>query len=92
MTLGKFRRRMRFSRFRRHVTANRRLRLEALESRQLLYGVIDASSLLAAEGEDAAVPDFALEDTNSTSTTYQQEVSPRQFQQEVSAYYFGSAL
>ena len=37
------------------------------------------------------VPDFALVDVNPTSDTYEQEVSPRQFQGQVSGWYFGQA-
>ncbi len=45
------------------------------------------------EGENAAesVPDFALVDVNPTSSTYNQPVSPRDYLQEVSAWYFGHA-
>ena len=38
-----------------------------------------------------AVPDFALTDANSTSTTFGQPVSPRDYLQQVSAWYFGHA-
>ena len=37
------------------------------------------------------VPDFALVDVNSTSATYDQAVSPRDYLQKVSAWYFGHA-
>ena len=37
------------------------------------------------------VPDFALADVNPTSATYQQAVSPRDYLQKVSAWYFGHA-
>jgi hypothetical protein len=38
------------------------------------------------------VQDFALQDVNPTSATYQADVSPRQYVGQISAYYFGSAL
>lgn len=44
-------------------------------------------SVLPAE----AVPDFSLEDQNPTSTTYGNQVSPRDHLQAVSAWYFGHA-
>ena len=37
------------------------------------------------------VPDFALKDVNSTSATYDAEVSPRDYLHQVSAWYFGHA-
>ena len=37
------------------------------------------------------VPDFALVDVNETSTTFDQAVSPRDYLQKVSAWYFGYA-
>lgn len=42
-----------------------------------------------AAGEPA--PDFALPDVNPTSGTYQQQVSPRDHLEKVSAWYFGHA-
>ena len=41
-------------------------------------------------GQDM-VPDFALLDVNETSQTYDQLVSPRDYLQQVSAWYFGHA-
>ena len=55
-------------------------RLEALEARNLLVAV----------GE--VVPDFALADVNETSGTYNTSVSPRQYAQQATAWYFGHAL
>jgi len=37
------------------------------------------------------VSDFALVDVNSTSSTYQQAVSPRDYLKQVSGWYFGHA-
>lgn len=33
-------------------------------------------------------PDFSIVDTNAASTTFNQNVSPRQFMGKISAYYF----
>jgi hypothetical protein len=44
----------------------------------------DAGSVIPSD----LVPDFALVDTNSTSTLSGTEVSPRQFMQKVSGWYF----
>ena len=38
-----------------------------------------------------AMPDFQLVDVNPTSPTYAQSVSPRDYLQKVSAWYFGHA-
>ena len=35
------------------------------------------------------VPDFSLPDENSTSTTYQTNISPRDYVGQVSGWYFG---
>lgn len=55
-------------------------------------------ALLAACGDDkptppttGIVPDFALVDLNPGSASYQQSVSPRDYLQKVSAWYFGHA-
>ena len=39
----------------------------------------------------AIVPDFSLADVNPTSATLDQDVSPRDYLQKVSAWYFGRA-
>jgi hypothetical protein len=39
----------------------------------------------------AEAPDFSLMDVNATSASYQQQVSPRDYLQQVSAWYFGHA-
>jgi hypothetical protein len=45
----------------------------------------------ASPGGLAAAPDFALVDTNATSPTYQDAVSPRDMLQRVSGWYFTHA-
>lgn len=51
--------------------------------------------VLAAESLETrcllTVPDFALLDVNTTSETYQQLVSPQDYQGRVSGWYFGHA-
>lgn len=59
---------------------SRRLRHEALESRQLLHG-----GGVGAAGEP--VDDFALADVNPTSPTFGQNVSPSQYS-GTTAWYF----
>ena len=51
-----------------------------------LVGLIMSSGLSA-----APVPDFSLVDKNSTSPRSGSLVSPRDYRQQISAYYFGSA-
>jgi len=63
---------------------SRALRLEGLEARQLLHG--------GAEGEGTPRPDFSLEDVNSASPTYQQDVSPRDYLEQVSGWYFANGM
>lgn len=70
----------------------RSLRVESLEPRQMLHGGPADLTSLAAEAESAPMPDFALVDVNPSSATADQEVSPRDFLNQVSGWYFGSAL
>lgn len=37
------------------------------------------------------VPDFSLLDVNENSATHNQQVSPRQYEDKISAWYFGAA-
>ena len=53
-----------------------RFATEELEARQLAADMVS---------------DFMLTDVNPTSSTYGEAVSPRDFQQQVSAWYFGHA-
>ena len=63
---------------------------ESLERRDLLTTVADVVPAEVAEGEgENALPDFSLVDVNSTSSTFNQSVSPRDYLGEVSAWYFG---
>jgi hypothetical protein len=76
----------------RHSAAPRRLRVEALETRQLLHSGAGVFTTPAAEGEGTPIADFSLTDANTTSPSGGQEVSPRDFLNQVSGWYFGSAL
>lgn len=68
---------------------------------RLLSAVLMAAVLLGGCNDDdpagpgvppaGVVPDFALTDANPTSGTYDQAVSPRDYLQQVSAWYFGHA-
>jgi len=54
----------------------------------LLLAACNSSS--STPGSDPA-PDFLLLDVNTTSTTYDQDVSPRDFLAMTSGFYFGAA-
>jgi hypothetical protein len=41
--------------------------------------------------DDERVSDFSLLDVNPNSTTYEESVSPRDYLEQVSAWYFGHA-
>lgn len=51
----------------------------------------DGDSGDADDHQVVKVPDFSIEDVNSTSTTFQQDVSPRDYDGNVTAVYFGLA-
>lgn len=67
------------------------LSLEHLESRAMLDGA--AASIVAplGEGEGTPQPDFDLTDVNPASERFEQSVSPRDYLDQVSAWYFGHA-
>ena len=73
------------------AVGRRPLRFEPLELRQMLHGAdVLGAALVAGDGAGAEpAPDFALVDVNPTSTTHNQTVSPRDYVQQVSAWYFG---
>ena len=65
-------------------------RFEILENRTLLHASSLVSDDLGSEGEPyEIVPDFSLVDVNPTSDTFNQTISPRDFDQGISAWYFG---
>lgn len=54
-------------------------------------GLPDGGPLLADAGPLAPQPDFSLHDVNPTSSRYGQAVSPRDYLEKVSGWYFGHA-
>ena len=52
---------------------------------------LEARCLLAADAIGVQVADFSLLDTNPTSLTYNQRVSPRDTLGQVTGWYFGHA-
>ena len=65
----------------------RPLKFESLEGRTMLTSLLP----LGGEGEGAPQPDFSLADVNATSTSFEQNISPRDYQGQVSGWYFGFA-
>jgi len=53
----------------------------------VVLGLFIAAPALPAD----PVPDFMLEDQNPSSPRFGDQVSPRDYRHQVSAYYFGSA-
>lgn len=41
------------------------------------------------DGDEVVVPEFSLIDVNSTSPTFEQQISPRDYLQQVSGWFFG---
>lgn len=70
----------------------RHLWVETLESRHLLHAASGILGLAAAEGEATPMPDFSLLDVNPNSPTADQSVSPRDYLEQVSGWYFGNAM
>ncbi len=69
--------------------AKNHTRLWSLAGSFVIFSVLSAGSSVAAG--DEMVPDFALEDVNSTSPTHRLFVSPRDYLEQVSGWYFGHA-
>ena len=65
------------------------VRLWSLASSFVVFSVLSAGSSVATG--DEMMPDFGLMDVNSTSSTYGQLVSPRDYLQQVSGWYFTHA-
>ncbi len=53
--------------------------------------VVAISAGWSVEAGGALVTDFSLIDVNATSSTYLQPVSPRDYLEQISAWYFGNA-
>jgi hypothetical protein len=58
---------------------------------EVLFTLPEAGGTRVTIERPSLAPDFALLDTNPNSATYNEPVSPRQFLQQVSAWYFGHA-
>ena len=61
---------------------------------EVIEGRVSPSTLLPvsgdiAEGEVTPIADFAIEDVNESSATFGTQVSPRDYLNSVSAWYFG---
>jgi hypothetical protein len=71
----------------------RRAAFESLERRQLLHASppLELANMAEGEGATEQVADFALVDVNPASASHNQPVSPRDYLQQVSAWYFGHA-
>lgn len=72
------------------IPVTRRLALAPLVALALLVGACSDDDP-AKPAETGAMPDFQLVDVNPASPTYAQSVSPRDYLQKVSAWYFGHA-
>jgi hypothetical protein len=58
----------------------------------LLPGCDDDSPIAPPDTSgEGLVPDFALRDVNATSSTFDEDVSPRHYLGRISAWYFGTA-
>ena len=70
------------------------MRFESLEARRVMYGAdvlnLAEGFLDSAEGEaGSTVGEFSLTDVNPESTDFSQSVSPSDYLQHASAWYFG---
>ena len=68
---------------------NNRTKLRRTATALAVAIAVAAGSSIAAGVE--MVPVFSLPDVNGTSSTYDQSVSPRDYLQQVSGWYFGYA-
>ncbi len=69
--------------------SNNRTMLGPMAATLVVAFALLAGSSVAANAEMA--PDFALVDVNETSSTYNRSISPRDYLQQVSGWYFGHA-
>ena len=69
--------------------AKRSSKLRWLASSSVVFLVLSAGVSGASGG--GVVPDFSLIDVNPASSTHGQPVSPRDYLQQVSGWYFGHA-
>lgn len=92
IAVGRMRARENFRTHRTESRYRRTLHFEWLERREMLHAGVDWPTLSAAEGEPSPMPDFSLVDQNTTSPTYGQNVSPRDYLEQATGWYFGHAL
>ena len=57
----------------------------------LVAEILEDRLMLSGSAGDAAQPDFHLADVNTTSASFDSSVSPRDYLDQVSAWYFGHA-
>ena len=69
--------------------AKERSKIGSLASLSVVFLILSAWMSGASGGE--VVPDFSLMDVNPASSTHDQPVSPRDYLQQVSGWYFGHA-
>jgi hypothetical protein len=67
----------------------RPLWIERLEARWAMDAAAAGVIQLLPEGEGRPQPDFQLTDINPASARFGETVSPRDYQSQVSAWYFG---
>ena len=68
-----------------------RLGMHALLAALLLAGCSSDPATAPLDSEPDPVPDFSLRDVNTTSPRFDEMVSPRDYEGEVSVWYFGHA-
>ena len=73
----------------RHALIPRHRSVTAIQG-AVVVEMLEDRLMLAGAGLSAQ-PDFHLQDVNTTSASFDQAVSPRDYLQEVSAWYFGHA-
>lgn len=57
-----------------------------------MHGDADSSLLVSdGEGETTPMPDFSLPDVNTASPHFNQGISPRDYLEQVTGWYFGHA-
>lgn len=66
----------------------RKLAFEVIEDRVSPSTLLPVSGDMA-EGEGTPIADFSIEDVNESSATFGTQVSPRDYLDSVSAWYFG---
>jgi len=71
------------------TSTKNRTKIWSLTGAFVVFLALSAGCPVAFSGP--VMPDFLLEDVNATSSTFGQPVSPRDYLQQVSGWYFGHA-